>query len=318
MNPGPSKKLDPLTVEILAKSGKRRRRSPVPAWIMLAVVVLLLGLLAWRIWPDPEPPLLVLAAYDEVNCPEATFSLRAALDREDPAGGSRDLGGRELYFLKQESEEVAVTSTDGSASIEWHAPKTAEAPILFDVRSLKGKKQPRDLHDTGRIFLWPKGGDLLVVDADHALSSAGDDLFRSGSYLEIQQLPGSATALRGLRRRYHIVYVSENMDRPPLYRKMRNWLRQAWATEEEQFPDGPLLSSAVPLGEEDKPRFFADQIEVLKRSFPKAAVAIAARPLEAEMFQDAGWRTYLIGEGEAPQGVIAVPSWDELAKKLNP
>ncbi|HZT83215.1 MAG TPA: hypothetical protein VFA26_23500 [Gemmataceae bacterium] len=316
----PARKSDAITALAHAHAQPARRRLTVQVLVISGVLVLVVGLALWWFLPAAEPADLFLAAYDQVAPADTTVRLHARLSASGWGEGRKHLGGREILFLQGESElkETAETGPDGSAAVEWGAPAAGKSPHVFTAQLMKRKEQPgkREARN-GSVFVWPADARLLVIDADHALADADAERLAAAPLSEIKPRDGAAAALRGLGKTYRVVYVTADMGRPDQYQKMRLWLRQTWAPEQDRFPAGPLLAPAHPLGEADPPIFFSGEVERLKKAFPQKAVGVAARKLEAEIFLDAGWQTFQIGDGgDAPAGATVVPSWAELAKRL--
>jgi len=313
----PPKKPDAIT--LLAQAGAaKRRRSPVPILVSVAIVVGVLTLLAWWIWPGAEPRQLVLAGYDALARPGDSVTLRAQIEPLDPETAGVRLSGYDLYFVEPGSELEAKVATDeaGAGSVEHTFAGPAEAPVEVIVRG-PGRDGRRGAPETStRVFLWPAEAPLLVVDADHALADAEPADFQAGYNPDIRPLPGALAALQALAGTHHVVYLTAEADRPVAYLKLAAWLRRSWAPV-EQFPDGPLLGRALHPEAEDAAGFRRAALAGLKERFHGPAVGLARRPEEARLFHAAGLRTFLIGgAAEAPEGVAAIASWAELMKRL--
>lgn len=301
MSQGDRKKLDPRTLLALSQMRKPDHSNRVTGYLIAAaVLVLAFGGIAWWVGRDLEPESLALAAYDDVALPDTEVTLRAWL--QAPGQDDVKLGGRELLFqvAVTQTGERAASDDAGTASVSWHAPKATQ-PVEFLVR-FSDKKLKLNLRDSGRVFVWPATAELLVVDADHALTDFG----------------AAADALKPLGARYKIVYLTADADRPTDYHKLRASLRQGGrSSRPNPLPDGPLLGPTVPLGQGDLDIAAIGQVDRLKQTFPGKAVGVAGRPTEAQMFLTAGWTTFLIGDAaDAPAGATVLASWDELPKQL--
>src|SRR5262245_7053656 len=170
MRRDPKKKLDPETMLALAKARQRQDRRAVSYLIAMAVLVAGIGAISWFFWPV-EPPRVALAAYDAVATPEESIKLYARAAPENRERAPR-LEGLDLWFqvpATQRSETIA-TGPDGSASLDWQAPKARAERLEFVVRHQQRDEPKKVASDRGRVFVWPAHAKLLAVDVDYALA----------------------------------------------------------------------------------------------------------------------------------------------------
>src|SRR5207302_237965 len=118
---------------------------------------------------------------------------------------------------------------------------------------------------------------------------------------------------------YRIGYLSAEADRPSRYNKLCTWLERGWAPQQEQFPDGPVLSRACRRPPREASEFLQATLSDLKQRFRGTLVAVSRDAKNARLFREVGWQTYLLSEaGDAPDGVTVIKSWSELNGRLPP
>jgi hypothetical protein len=310
---------DELT-RLLQAAAKRRRRAPLYIKLLFTAIALIpIGLTAWFFWPRAEPSRLEVTALDQVTLPDAPVELQARLEPVEDSPRP-NLAGQALYFGKyevpQRSElEKVTTDATGRAAVVWRLA-ASEQPVEFLVRYRGPKRQVAE--DKGRIFTWPaEGTALLIVDANHALSDAGEDAWRKKNFAAIPALPGAAAALRqATEKGYKVVYLCPNATPSPLYKKLRGWLDRKDLPEEEQFPDGPVLGRLGPA-EEDEAGWERKTLGTLSQQFRGKKVGVTRLIPTARLFQEAGLTTFVVGKaGEALPGISRINSWSELAARL--
>src|SRR5262249_13265742 len=136
--------------------------------------------------------------------------LHARLTPADPSDDAR-LSGHEVYFVEHHlrpgrQSEKADADERGHALVSWQFP-ASKFPTGFVVR-YRGKG--RELaEDTGaRVFVRPADTPLLIVDAVHALTSAGEEVWGKKNLLDIEPISGAAPALAEAQKlAYQVVYL---------------------------------------------------------------------------------------------------------------
>jgi hypothetical protein len=320
--------IDALLVLVRASLGDRRR-SPVRLVLAVLLLVLLLGLPIYLLWPTAERPLLLLAAFDQVALPGETVPLCARIEPLGEAEPRANLAGCRLYFQELQSDWRQELATDhdgkvivpmsptrqrGSPSPAHQAP--ADLPLEIVVRYPgEGPRQP-GTQSRSHVFVWPLESSLLLVDAERALPDEDPAKLWTANNLDIRPRSGAVACLRAIRAKYRIGYLSAGADRPSRYNKLRAWLERSWAPEPDQFPDGPLLARACHLSLSET-EFLQATLKDLKERFQGPAVALTAHAENARLFHQAGWRSFLLSETtDSPEGVTVVPSWSELNRRL--
>src|SRR5262249_59081879 len=130
-----------------------------------------------------------------------------------PAAETREraprLEGLDLWFqvpATQRSETIAP-GPDGSASLDWQAPKARGERLEFVVRHQQRDEPKKVASDRGRVFVWPAHAKLLAVDVDYALADGIQALADSGGSAPALR-SGSATALQAPPASYKNVHLS--------------------------------------------------------------------------------------------------------------
>ncbi len=310
------KPLDALTQQ--AKADARRRRSPLVMLLALGLLLSPVALLVWWVaWPSPPPSALVLAGYDQVALPDEPVRLSGQLEAIATVGAEEDLSGHALYFQDGKSDQVltARTASGGRAAIERRY-SASEPPIEMVIR-FAGDGPRRGSQARSRLFVWTADTPLLLVDADRTLANAEPGELWTVNNLLLPALPDAAPALRLLREKYQVVYLTAEADRPTRYLKLRAWLERGWASPEQQFPDGPILSPASMRQEVNAPSLVHAVAADLRRRFSGKILGVAERVAEAEAFRSVGVESFLLSEAtEVPQGTTVLPSWSALVRRL--
>ncbi len=315
MTSPPPKKPDPFLVLARAASESRRRRPFAVTLLWLALLVALVGLAGWLIWPAPDPPPLLLATYDHVACPDQEIALRAQFTPATETSADPKDVGLEVLFDEHETglKEKAKTGADGNARLTWHVPGPAPRVREVAVR-WPGDRQRRAATATGRIFVWPADSKLLVVDVDHALLTDPHVRPRPGDAAALKRLPGAFEALAELSKSYRLVYLSADADSPTACNQLSAWLKQ-FDGKGHQLPDGPLLTRGSYPEASDAEAFQKAALADLKQRFPAGKVSGVVRGAEQErQFREAGLaRTVRVGTVADGDGVVA---WSEVGKRL--
>lgn len=299
------KKLDALILLARAAGGRRKRQSIIAGLVLLAVFLLLGGLLAGLLWPEPSPGKLGLTLFDRLTIPDGPVSLIAQVESENE--GSR-LSGREVHFEVPTTglHLQAVTDRAGVAAASTSFPAGEQ---VIDVQAgYPGnvRKHERGAQGRGRVFVWPPETDILVVDADHSLTDIEPTAFRAMNNSDIPPLKEARDALRALKPRFHVVYWSQLATRPAHYTQLRAWLEGSW-NPAQQLPDGPLLNESP--GEGAGPD--------LGKGY-RRVVAVSRAPDACDRFRSLGFETYLVGDAAAPvQEVHKVADWPGLVERLS-
>jgi hypothetical protein len=312
------KPIDAFLVLAKASFGDRRRRSPAGIVVAVLVFVLLLAVPIVLLWPGPEQPPLLLAAFDRVALPHETVALCARVEPFGEENATGNLARCNLFFQAVQSDWRAEFATDrnGMVTVE-RSFSTVNTPVEIIVRYPGDGHRRPGTQATARVFTWPAETPLLMVDVEQTLPDADAATLWTANNLDIRPWPGVVAFLRAARAKYRIGYLSAGADRPSRYNKLRAWLERGWAPEQEQFPDGPVLARACCLPLREPAEFLQATLKDLKRRFQGTTVGITGSGENARYFCEAGWRTFLLSEeGTAPEGVTVVKSWNELHGRL--
>jgi hypothetical protein len=312
------KPLDAFFVLAKASFGDRRHRSPVRIIVAVLLLALLLALPTYLVWPGPEQPPLLLAAFDQVALPGETISLCARVEQLGAEKTTANLARCELYFhdLQSDWRQESATDRDGMAALQ-RSFAAANAPVEIMVRYPGDGQRQHGTQAKSRVFVWPPESSLLVVDVESTLADADGATLWTANNLDIRPRPGVVASLRAARAKYRIGYLCAGADRPSRYNKLRAWLEGGWAPEQEQFPDGPLLARTCGLPVSETAKYLQATLNDLRGRFRGTTVGITGDRDNARLFHEAGWRTFLLGDiGDAPEGVTAVKSWSEFNQRL--
>ncbi len=208
-----------------------RRRVPI-GLPMLALV----GLVATgpSSWADDELYAVKLTVYDQLVLPGEPITLEAKLEHEGIGGLNPDMRGYPLRFVIPEFlDQEVMTAQEGVATLSLRSSHGPRSPGRVSVR-FPGSRLHQPAEVTGRIFVWPAGIPILIIDIDHTISDLReiDVVFTANA--QIPALPGAVEALAKLAQRYQIIYLTARDH--AFYNKTRAWL------DVRGFPEGPLFT----------------------------------------------------------------------------
>jgi hypothetical protein len=299
----PRKPIDEKMVALL-RAGVRRRRPWTPlTWLIVFLFLAVpIGLAVWCFWPRPEPPNLVVAAFDTLVLQGEKAVCRGQLEPVERDRAGVRLGGHELVFEEQPpgpqaGRQAAQTTPEGHASVKWVSPAAERFDFLVRYVQPDGVKESVD---RGRVFAYPKGTKLLLVDVA-ALTASGAKLWEQEAVTNLALLPGAGEALQTAQRaKFAVVYLAVVPSRGTIYCQVRNQLkRQAF----DAIPDGPVLGRLSVAGDGG-----TENILALLKHFDGPAAVIVKQTEAGEPYRAAGIRTLTV----APDGL----GWKEVAKEL--
>jgi hypothetical protein len=317
----PAEQADALARRLQTSLKRRRPR----VWIVVLVVLVAvagLGLLAWSLYNPTALPRLEVIAFDAVAAPDETAQVRAQLAFPDNGEYAASvLASRDLVFLdasatilpgQQGLQKPAVSDAKGAARVEWPRPAAGNASIAVRYVDARFKQGSRD---DATLFAWERGGKILLVDIDEALTDA-EPAWETTPLDKISPRPHAAKALHdAAAKQWQIGYLAMTPARALTYRLARGWVR-ALRAEKERFPAGPVFGQLVYPPDADQGR--ATLLGDLKARFGDHITLIANRPETISAGRAAGVRVITVG-AEAPEpGVANLTSWTELAGNLNP
>jgi hypothetical protein len=309
------KKVDAILLLAKASFTGRRRPSLITLLVCLAVLVLLIGVLTWRLWPQPSLPQLILVAFDQLALPDEEVAVTAALEPTRSSESQRNLSGCPLYFQDLATgERLGKVKTDafGAASVMKAFPR---APATTEIMVRYPGEPDRQKGDESKatVFVWPPDTSVLIVDVLKTVADADYAAFHSNQNLDIRPRAGAAAALRSVPTKYRVMYLGRGT-LPSDYRKVKAWLEQS-AGSREHFPAAPVLRVADDELVSDT--HLRNVVSNLKSRFTVTATAITGSEATARVFQQLGLKTYVLEETRnAPEGVIQVKSWKEFAGQI--
>lgn len=269
------------------------QRRPRPWKLVIAALgcsVLLLALLAWWLRPQTESAALQVMALDTICTPDETPHVRAQLLGAPSTKELPKLKGHTIVFHEPpvllppgvEAREVVVKSDEqGEASVKWTLRKAASSEFL--VLHIDTERRSGSPQDLGRIFVWPKGSPLLLVDADETLIADGLDA------------KASATLTKAAKDGWHIVYLAPSHTQAHGFRTARGWLIKNQPT----LPAGPVLGRQHFATDEAIEQVRRDLLKQIQERFHGPMLAIVKHAESAQVCEELGMRTILIGAGPA-------------------
>jgi len=324
MSQEPKKKMNPDEVTALLKQAAKKRRP----WTLgsslgcLLLVAVPLGLFLWWVWPRGPGPTFLLLTFDEVAVEGRPVTLRAVLLPADEESAEAELEGREVHFEEfgppggASPRWAATAAADGGGRAEAECTPPAGRPVYDFVALHKGGKD-RAASDRGRVFSWPAGATLLLVDVEGTLTDAPAKVWLTQSAADIPRDRTAVAALQHAAAKYRVAYVSLSSDLPLPQRKVRDWVQRGASAPDSPLPDGPVLGRTAFPDPRTEDRARRDLAADLTKRFTGQVVAVTARPQAAESYAAAGVKTYLVsGEKQAPKGVSQVADWAALAAQL--
>jgi hypothetical protein len=318
----PPDKVDELAAR-LQTSLKRRRPRNWPAVLgALLVAILVLGLLAWWLYPGPAPPRLEVIAFDAVAAPDESPSARAQLafpdDGEYPPTLLR---GHNIVFLDAMSallpgqagvEQSTTSDAKGRAAVPWPLPAPGK-PSDFLVRYVDVRRK-QGSSDEAKLFLWARGDKVLLVSVEETLVQG--DLGPADGARPADVQPQAAQVLaEAAQKGYRIGYLAVTPTTDLRYRKVRGWVRQQQRGA-DGLPAGPVL------GRKEYPATDATQarVEVLadvKARFGDAVTLVGRGPAAGTDGTAVGVRLIVVG-GEPVPGAVRAADWSGVPTLLHP
>lgn len=294
-------KADTLGRQLKDSLARRRPRPWLPTLAVLAGSALLLTFLAYWYYPRPQPPPLQILALDVVCVPSEELRVRAQLLAPPDDASLRQWSGQTIVFHKilppkatdKPPEIVASSDAHGQASAAWPMPKAMLGDFLVNYIDQERKLVQSD---QGRIFVWPKEAPILIVDANETLNE--------------EELKAQAPTIlaRAAKEGWHIVYLGLTSDKPHSLRLTRNWI----AANPAKLPIGPVLGRAHYAGEESEAKSRRAVLGSLKDRFDGPLLAVVKNVESAQISQEAGVSTILLGAGPPPAGVVHAPTWADV------
>jgi hypothetical protein len=196
----------------------------------LVVCTAALALLAYWMYPRPQPAAVQIVALDKICTPDDAPVARAQLFVLPDESGPRRLQGLKVIFHEprlpmpgpNKPREIESLSDDqGRASIDW---PVAQAAFSEFFASHVGDREYA-VPDRGRVFVWPKDASLVIVDADGAL--IGDRLSTQAA-VDLRRAAKSGS---------RVVYLTMAGGAAHEFRAACSWI----AKHQASLPIGPVL-----------------------------------------------------------------------------
>lgn len=302
--------------EKLQETLKRERPSARRWGFWLAFVLLgLLVLVAWWLYPRPAPPLPPLITFDVLIVPAEEAPVLAIFAQPEEGNRTPSYKGRMMSF--QESRLPGPGQDLSSAKVTLGEEGVARATLKTpaDLRKVAFKalvtgKTPEDrAEDQAHIFTFEPASDLLLVTVEGTLSRLSAAEWEKAK--EVVSVPEAAPALQAARKRgFQVAYLALEPQTPLAYKKMRLWVH-ARSAGESFLPEGPVLGRMEYPG--DAPSAYTKVLASLKDRFTGRRIAVTSDVEIANRLQAGGWRTILVADGPPLPNIERLRGWEELA-----
>ena len=307
----PKPDADALAHRLKQKLSKERPRPWRLVLGTMLVSIVLLGLLAWWMYPRPSPlPVGVLALDTLSNEDEPPIALAQILlhaDETDP----RRLRNQDVVFVdgrlvlppgETPRDERVKSDAQGRASVAWpRTPKSAMQEV--QVRQIDPERK-RGSNDSARQFVWPKASKLVVVDVEETLADLDPGQWSKAAPGEVALRGGAANALRTLHKQPRpIVYLALAGVDGHTFRKVRGWLASK-SQGPDALPIGPVLGRANYYADTSVNDERRDVLKRLQQQFNGEITVVVRSPEAAQLSRGLGLRTVVLGEdGDGWEGV---------------
>jgi hypothetical protein len=316
--PAPAADPDPWK-EKLQDALKKERPSPRRWGFWLGLVLLaFIALLAWWLYPRPAPPLPPLVTFDALILPGDEAPVAARFEPADEAPTPR-LEGRSIVFSEKRLPVPGQELGHAEAALGSDLAVTATLKVAADLPQVafgavcRGKDGQESVKDEAQIFIRPAKSALLVVSVEETLSLAGLEEWGKGNLSAVVGVPEAPGGLQAAAKAgFQVVYLALDSEKALTYQNMRNWVRSRAGEGTGALPAGPILARPEYPGAADTA--YAAVLADLKQRFSGARIAVSGSVASARRFQAAGWRTIVVGPGEAAPGIERVRSWEELGR----
>jgi hypothetical protein len=322
MDKKPSANADELGRKLQEKL--RHERPRWIRWVPLLAIVLFatLLLLAWILYPAPDPPRVTATALDALVAANEPADVRAYLDPVDADAKPVSLAGLEAIFSIDKGAGAADDGARVKAVTDAHGQATATldpggaAKSIIQVRQTAPSKKQDSPTSRAALHVLPKDTPLLVVDVEETLADLDPNLWTKTNPLNIAPRPGAIAALREaqLRHKLTIVYLAVGNVPAKEYRRVQGWIRLK-AAEPKGLPDGPVLGRLqYHTGDvaEARQALLAD----VRERFTGPMTAVVRTAESAEQCLALKIRPIAMGGGDFPGNVMRIKGWDELPAAL--
>ncbi len=313
--------------EELARKLQEKLRHERPRWIrwvpLLAIVLLgALLLLAWVLYPAPDPPRVTATAPDALVVQGEPATVRAYLDPVEADAKATSLAGLGAIFWVDNGPGAPDDSPSVKAFTDDHGQATATLDpagadkCMVQVRQTAPSKKQDAPMSRAALHVLAKDAPLLLVDVEETLADVDPNLWTKTNPLNIALRPGAIHALQEalVRHKFTIVYLAVGNSPAKEYRRVQGWIRLKVA-EPKGLPDGPVLGrlryDTAAVGEARR-----DLLSDLRERFTGPLVAVVRTAEAAEQCLALGIRAIAMGGGDFPENVTRIKGWDELSAAL--
>jgi len=241
-----------------------------------------------------------LTVYDAVVAPGGTAALSAKLEKVLLVLVNPDVKGRSVSFrLDGKPVGEAVTAGEGVATVTVPAP--SPGPHLIEASLGNGRA-------SGILLVAPPNARAFVTDIDHTISDFPEPKVPFASIETMPALPDAPEVLRGLSKRYVIVYLTARDD--AILQKTKAWLRL------RDFPWGPVLGRDLKVWDlfskgQGAPAHKRRTLEALRRILPDIRFGAGDLAGDVDAYLSNGVRPFLIAPAgtKIPEGAALVSGW---------
>lgn len=298
-NPEPP---DPWKAKLQASLKKDRPRSTWLVALFALAAAAGLGLIVWLVYPRPKPPPLFVVACDGLAVAGQEVHGEAWVTAAVGDQAKVQLDGQTVFFSrstltdKPEPQEARTDGQGRAVGPGWKIDPPGELRFLV---SLKHNDQQGPARDQATLHAWPADSTLLLVQVEHALAES--KALAEKHLLDVPLSAGAESALKNAAGAHRLVYLAWEATGPQSYHKTRSWVH--YRERSKELPEGPVLKSWEDLGA---------KLKELAEVFKGNHLAVAGTPAAAKALHEAGYRTTLVGKGEAAAGITQVERWAEL------
>ncbi len=302
--PKPKIDADALAHRLKQKLSKERPRPwRLVLGTMLACIVLL-GLLAWWMYPRPSPPPVSILALDTLSNEEETPKALAQIVLPPNESYGPRMSGQDVVFVDsrlilppgESPRDARVKSgANGMASVDW--PRHSKAPMQeIRVRQIDADRR-KGSEDSARQFVWPKASKLVVVDLEETLADLEPSLWSKTAPDAVALRAGAAESLQSLNKQsWQVVYLAPAAPADGhTFRKLRGWLASK-SQGPDALPLGPLLGRTMHRSESPVSSVRYGLLRQLQRQFDGEFLVVVGSAEAAEDSRDLGMRTVVLGE----------------------
>ncbi|MHC4234753.1 MAG: LNS2 domain-containing protein [Planctomycetota bacterium] len=248
----------------------------------------------------------LLTAEDVVRPVDEKARLVGKLEYRGVAVFHEGIEDRELrFFIDGRSAGRDDTNDEGYARLKHRFESPGHHKLEVRYTDRRGHTQTA----TAAVFVWDQATPILVVDIDQTLSRTKKRYLLGDGADRSQPLPGAATVLNELARRFRVVYLTA---RPrELAVKTRRWLA------DQGFPPGPVLTWDVDEYEWSATEYKKDRLDELTDDFDHITIGIGNAESDHVAYRKRKLLTILIDPHGAPTAIaggVRLPDWSAVRR----